>query len=185
MTSYYAGIGARRTPTHVLHEMEAIAADLCRAGLILRSGGADGADSAFERGAMHRKEIFLPWQGFNGSLSPLFHMTDAAMALARTHHPAWDKCSRAARLFHARNCFQVLGRDLDSPVDFVVCWTPDGKATGGTGQALRIAQAYDIAVYNLQSGPGPEVLPSGPESGDFAQHYAQGGVIEDDDSIPF
>lgn len=42
----------------------------------------------------------------------------------------------------------LLGRDLNDPVDFVVCWTPGAQAVGGTGQALRIAEAYGIKVYN-------------------------------------
>ena len=49
----------------------------------------------------------------------------------------------------ARNCYQVLGEDLKSPVDMIICWTPDGKAAGGTGQALRIANDNDIPVFNL------------------------------------
>ena len=48
-----------------------------------------------------------------------------------------------------RNAIQILGQDGNTPVDFVLCWTADGKASGGTGQAIRIAQAFDIPVYNL------------------------------------
>ena len=45
----------------------------------------------------------------------------------------------------------MLGDDLDQPVSFVVCWTPGGEVTGGTGQALRIAAdpQYNIPVFNL------------------------------------
>jgi hypothetical protein len=49
----------------------------------------------------------------------------------------------------ARNCQQVLGQNLNLPVDFVVCWTKDGGKTGGTGQALRIADDLNIPIYNL------------------------------------
>ena len=35
------------------------------------------------------------------------------------------------------------------PSNFVVCYTPDGKASGGTGQAIRIAEYYNIPIYNL------------------------------------
>ena len=49
----------------------------------------------------------------------------------------------------ARNCHQVLGQDLKTPVDFIVCWTKDGGESGGTGQALRIARDLNIPVYNL------------------------------------
>jgi hypothetical protein len=43
----------------------------------------------------------------------------------------------------------MLGSDLKSPVNMVVCWTPRGEATGGTGQAIRMARHYGIPVYNL------------------------------------
>lgn len=44
-----------------------------------------------------------------------------------------------------------------TPVGWVLCWTPDGaaegietsRATGGTGQAIRLASAHGIPVYNL------------------------------------
>ena len=50
-----------------------------------------------------------------------------------------------------RNAMQILGRWGDNPVDFVVCWTKDGKASGGTGHALRIAEYYNIPVFNLKN----------------------------------
>ncbi|MBB6125422.1 DUF736 family protein [Sphingobium subterraneum] len=49
-----------------------------------------------------------------------------------------------------RNVFQVLGPVLDAPADFVLCWTADGEASGGTGQAIRIAAAHGVPVYNFQ-----------------------------------
>lgn len=50
---------------------------------------------------------------------------------------------------HARNCYQVLGADLRTPTQFVICWTPRGSGEGGTGQALRIAKAYNIPIFDL------------------------------------
>jgi hypothetical protein len=49
----------------------------------------------------------------------------------------------------ARNCYQMLGLDLKTPVEFVICWTPQGKGAGGTGQALRIARDLKIPIYDL------------------------------------
>ena len=51
----------------------------------------------------------------------------------------------------ARNSYQVLGRNLDDPVEFVICWTPGGSGSGGTGQAIRIAKDYQIPVFDLGS----------------------------------
>jgi hypothetical protein len=48
-----------------------------------------------------------------------------------------------------RNALQILGRYGSTPVKFVVCWTKDGKNTGGTGQALRIADYFHIPVFNF------------------------------------
>ena len=53
------------------------------------------------------------------------------------------------------NAHIVLGVALDDPVHLLICWTIDGKVdgrsrrSGGTGQALRIAAAYDVAAINL------------------------------------
>lgn len=145
----YAGIGSRRTPKEILDLMVQIGEWLARKGYTLRSGGADGADSAFERGcdkAKGAKEIFLPWRGFNNNPSPLYTIDPVAMNMAAGYHPAWGRCSPGAQKLHARNVHQVLGKTLKSPVKFIVCWT-DG--TGGTEQALRIARHLGIKIVNL------------------------------------
>jgi len=120
-------------------------------GYILRSGAADGADAAFESGvpsAAHT-EIYLPWRGFNNHPSPLFTVDEEATKLAENYHPAWDSLSPITRLLMIRNGYQVLGKNLNDPVEFIVCWTPGGKIKGGTGQALRIAKAFNIPVFNM------------------------------------
>lgn len=153
MAKFYAGIGSRETPEDVRNVMAHIARKLAAKGYTLRSGGADGADTAFESGATE-KQIFLPWRGFNGNQSPLFDYSTnehELFAIAREHHPAWSRLEPAAKRLHARNVCQVLGANGDSPVEFVVCWTPKGCGGGGTGQAIRIAQARNIPVYDLGS----------------------------------
>ena len=146
----YAGIGSRSTPQWCLDQMANWGLYLEGIGYILRSGGANGADSAFELNVPPaHKEIYLPWMGFNGSTSDLIAPSANAMEVAAEFHPNWAACSKVARLFHARNSHQILGEHLDDPVKFVICWTPGGEITGGTGQALRIAQAYDIPIINL------------------------------------
>lgn len=145
---YYAGIGSRETPENIKFAIERIVNYLNSIDYILRSGGAPGADSFFEEFAT-QKEIFLPWRGFNNNDSNLFTPTLDAHKMAEKYHPSWFKLSQGAKKLMARNCHQVLGLDLNSPVDFIVCWTRDGKASGGTGQALRIAQDLKIPVYNL------------------------------------
>jgi hypothetical protein len=151
-TLSYAGIGSRETPVKFLLAFVEIAETLANNGVILRSGGASGADSAFEMGCKKvqgKMEIYLPWKGFNENESHLFGVTPEAMELAQKFHPKWDKLSDKGKLLIARNGYQVLGESLKNPVDFIMCWTKEGKVTGGTGQALRIAKHYNIPVYNF------------------------------------
>lgn len=147
----YAGIGSRETPPDICNTMTELAQYLSRLGYTLFSGGADGADDAFEKGASH-KVIFLPWDGFNGRRvdNRQYIVPPFVEDLARKFHPAGNRLKPGALKMMSRNTYQVLGPDLKSPVDFVICWTKDGKASGGTGQAIRIAEAMKIPVFNLK-----------------------------------
>lgn len=155
-TLIYAGIGSRKTPADVLYQMAIIAQQLSDKWL-LRSGHADGADTAFESGCISangRMEIFVPWYGFNSAPTnhPDYIRPKATQGLAdyaAQFHPAWDKCTDAAKLMHMRNVCQILGEHGDAPVNLVICWTPKGLGQGGTGQAIRIAEAHNIPVFDL------------------------------------
>jgi len=134
---YYAGIGSRKTPEETLEFMTRFARILARKGYILRSGGAEGADTAFANGAK-KKEIFRPKDA-----------TPEAIELAMSVHPAPQHCNAYVRKLHGRNTQIILGKNLDTPVDFVVCWTPGGGTIGGTGLGIRLANDRGIKVYNL------------------------------------
>ena len=159
----YAGIGSRRTPAEVLLLMTKIAFDL-KDHLTLNSGAAPGADMAFEDGAGSNKVIFVPWNGFSGKKMQ-YPIPPEAFEMASKAHKAWPYLSSAVRSLMARNCQQVLGKNLDDPVEFVICWTPDGceddktrtRDTGGTGLAITIASWNAIPVFNLQN--------------DFSRHF--------------
>jgi len=144
----YAGIGSRETPREVQIKMTEIATHLSRHDYTLYSGGADGADTAFEVGAKDQSIIFLPWSGFNGKkgIVPNF-----VPDMVEKYHPKSSNLSDSGWKFMSRNTYQVLGPDLKSPVEFVLCWTKDGKPSGGTGQALRIAKDYQIPIFNFRN----------------------------------
>ncbi|MGC9217549.1 DUF4326 domain-containing protein [Acidithiobacillus sp.] len=161
-TLRYAGIGSRSTPEPVLQIMRKVAHRLSELGYTLLSGGADGADVAFEDGCFSKKEIYLPWPGFR-HLQGRHCITlpsSEARRVAEVIHPAWKRLDDSAQALMARNSHQVLGADLRSPVDFVVCWTLDGcevesarsRATGGTGQAIALADRWGVPVVNLAGG---------------------------------
>lgn len=168
---FYAGIGSRSTPPYILHLMEDVAGRLADAGWMLRTGGADGADMAFMEGC-NTCHLMLPWPGFN-HLSVIrnggyeygtryFYPSPHATDMSVQYHPTPDRLSRQAQLMMGRNALQVFGYIDDAGTfmqpfsKFVVCWTPDGaveetsRATGGTGHAIRLANAYSIPVFNLQ-----------------------------------
>lgn len=153
MARIYTGIGSRNTPADVLTLAGTIARRLSDQGWHLRSGGARGADQAFEIGCCGACDSYAP-------VPQRYAPADWAMAesIAAQHHPAWTRCSGYVRQLHTRNVFQILGHEgLNEPSRFVLCWTPDGcedgtrttRATGGTGQALRIAATFGVPIYNL------------------------------------
>lgn len=157
----YAGIGSRDTPREVCEYMTGVAKRLAKLGYTCNSGGALGADSAFEKGAVVNRQIFLPWDGFNSKFVAnmnKFHNTwnysvpPFNEELVRAYHPKPSALSENGWKFMSRNSYQVLGPDLQSPVEFVLCWTKDGKMVGGTSQALRIAKAKNIPIFNFYHG---------------------------------
>lgn len=140
----YAGVGSRQTPADVLLHMTAVARELATLGWTLRSGGATGADTAFERGCDAGngvKEILL------------YNYSGAAHRIAASVHPNWESCNTLAWRLHARNVQLVLGKELDIPTlarsKFVACWTPGGAKVGGTATAIRVAQKYNVPVFNF------------------------------------
>ena len=152
----YAGIGSRETPPAVLNDMKTISQWLDRQGWHLHSGGAGGADTAFAQGARPEgRDIFLPWASYNHHQSdPRAHTLSpdqqkSALNIAAELHPAWHKCGNTTRQLHARNVAILLGPNLDTPVNAVICWTRGGELRGGTAMGIRIAQAHNIPVLNL------------------------------------
>lgn len=154
----YAGIGSRETPQDVLEDMVSVGHHLANIGWTLRSGGAGGADTAFERGCDQgngTKEIFIPWNGFSGrylnEYGLIVYQDPQAEEIASKFHPNWSACKDGARKLHSRNVAQILGADIDTDLqtDLVICWTKNASGAGGTGQALRIAKHYGIPIFDL------------------------------------
>ncbi len=160
MKKYYAGIGSRETPKEICDIMTQLAGKLEEKGWVLRSGLAKGADQAFSSGVKRAADIFLPWRNFelgaqmnNNQHNYFWDYTEDYEAIESVDkfHPAPQSLSSGARQLMTRNFRQIVGRNEPNS-SFVVCWTVDGTATGGTGQALRIAQSeiYKIPIFNLQ-----------------------------------
>ncbi len=154
-SKYYTGVGSRETPEYISKLMIQISSKLNQLGYTLRSGGADGADSAFYS-KLHKSEIFLPWKNFNNSNSDLYldtlDDTQTAEKLASEIHPAWSTLSSGAKKLHTRNIYQVLGKTLNEPSKFLICWAKvdrQGNPKGGTRTAWMIAKRYNVPCFNL------------------------------------
>lgn len=172
LKEYYTGIGSRSTPLIILDIFEKLGYIFAKSNLILRSGGADGADSAFELGCnvfKGNKEIYLPWKNFNNNNSKLYNIPNEAFIIAKKIHPNWNNLKDSVKKLHARNICQILGYDLKSPSKFVICWTPEGKAIGGTATAINTAKIYGIPVFNLGLDNINDIENSGKEFNRFKE----------------
>lgn len=160
MNNIYTGIGSRKTPHEVQLWMYKFAVKMCGKGIKLRSGGANGADSAFERGARREKEIFIHRNGHNGKRHNRLNIAldylapdkqEECYSKAEGIHPGWRNCDDWARGMHARNILQIEG--VNGPLtDFVVYWTEyDGRLNprGGTATAVNYAKSLGIPTFNL------------------------------------
>lgn len=165
MSKIYTGVGSRETPRSIIKVMEKIGEIAALNGWTLRSGNAIGPDTAFFVGCQRgngASEIYLPWKGqVNGKSSRTIvecQVCDDAKQLASTIHPYWKNLKPTTELLLARNMYQGLGKTLDIPTRFVVCFTKDGcerwedyspEKTGGTGMVISLASKLEIPVYNL------------------------------------
>lgn len=154
-TFVYAGIGSRETPQDVLEDMTSVSSWLESQGYKLQTGykyknkyGSlyeEGADKAFSSGTSN-KELFGPDMS-----------NDLARNIAKEIHPLGKGLTTAKGLdLHARNTFQVFGKNLDTPVDFVLFYAEETKSIrpkGGTGQAVQMARLKGIPAINIWNNP--------------------------------
>lgn len=121
-------------------------------GILLRSGGSEGADMIAETTFKGAKEIILPWTDFNGTHPDalIYRKDSEAEEIVNRLHPAPEKLKTGARKCIERDVWEIIGppnsrRDADA----VICWTPEAKMIGGTAMAMRVAKEKGIPVYNI------------------------------------
>lgn len=136
----YAGIGNRHIPEEIYVKFFQIAQQLGRFGFHGFSGGADGCDEAFQRGAESENHPFTVFRPKDA--------TPEAIEIASKFHPAWHACNDYVRKLHGRNAMILLGEHLNSPRNFVIC-AAINEERGGTSLGIRIARHYGIPVYNI------------------------------------
>lgn len=161
MSNYYAGIGARSAPEEALQAMRCLAESLRTRDWVLRSGGADGSDKAFEAGAGSAKEIMTPKNMgmVRGPINMSHHWAVKLISPFCLEYPI-EQMKPYVQALLARNAMIVVGAAGDSYVDFVACWTPTDDPcdplAGGTRYACRLAKSLGIPVYNLRNSTQAE-----------------------------
>lgn len=139
MSKWVACIGNRDLGQKQINLIVEWARKLAKKGYWLRSGGARGADRLFETSAVWtKKEIFRPEDA-----------NEAAVQMARAHHPNFDGATQYVKKLLARNAQIIFGRDLDDPVEFVVTYSRNGFLKGGSAHSMRMARDKKIPVFNL------------------------------------
>ena len=114
---------------------------------------------------LHRSyECYLPGPRFNGhraddddsiyidvqAQGALYEKAEA-MALEMHPNPAALRAKPSFLQLHARNMFQVLGRDLETPSSVLVCYAPpQGQSVkGGTRSAFELAKRFNVPRINI------------------------------------
>ena len=152
---YYAGIGSRETPEACLRMMTKIGRACVKKGLILRSGGARGADKAFEKGCTIENGSKQIWNPRSEEID--FH----GWAVDKAREVCWeyplDRMKPFTKSLIVRNMYQIFGDDPNElkPVKFVVFYCNgdplmQGKISGGTRYAVRAAHLQNIPIFNLR-----------------------------------
>lgn len=173
---WYAGIGARKTPSEIGTLMYLLAIKMAEDGWGLSSGGAiDGADARFFGGykeysrmrpydTSHQCRIILPDAKHKFLKDPDNHgfrviqlfsecfLREQSFKEISAFHPNWNACTgNYMGELHGRNACVIKGFDLTAPVERVIYWAEvrNGVVQGGTGTAVRLAESLGIPTMNL------------------------------------
>lgn len=173
MTKYYTGVGSRNLTPSQLSLLEEIGKALASKGFTLRSGGADGTDIAFQKGACSvnptKTEIWIPWKTFNslplsqGSLSQANYVTISQEQTEKAGQwlcdtgimPWWSNCKQSVQKLHSRNVHQVVGNEDTSsaPLSKVCIYAAEedenDNVKGGTRTAVMASRFLNIPTYNI------------------------------------
>ena len=193
----YTGIGSRETPSDICDFMKEIGTLMSKHDWILRSGGAKGADSAFEAGHTGKKEIYLPWRHFRRNKSKFYGSSERAVSMAKAvwaarqisnpDLPDWDRLRDMTRAFQSRNIHQVLGKNLNVRSDCIICWTKDGQEIGGTAQAMALARMIHVPVINLANDKPfrdfAEMVKNGTNPKEYVEHWEHQMIQIDADML--
>lgn len=151
ISKFYAGFGHDDTPDDIMHIMQNFGTMAESLGWTLRTGGHGPAARAFETGVKHylNKEVFLPWGAYQGNKSHRTKPRALGSQIMNDIQPGFDDLSDGAKKFHLANVQIILGDHFETPVRFVLCWSPANTSEGVYGSAMRLAEQRGIPVFNF------------------------------------
>jgi hypothetical protein len=153
----YAALGNENPPAHIIDLINKFAKELEDAGYTMRTGGMKGTEDLFEKAVSVLKEIHLPWRDFDQKESKFTYTPDNAKLIAARFQPGWDGLKPFIQTFLAKNVRVLMGKDLKSPVLFLITWSEDGAEsareksakTGNAGHGIAVASELRIPIFNL------------------------------------
>ncbi|ADQ52943.1 DprA-like DNA recombination-mediator protein [Aeromonas phage PX29] len=143
-------VGTRFPPSQIAGIASKIGRNLSDKGFIGRSGGAIGMDQAWLSDYDPSLcEIYRPDDKGINVLN--FDNFFEAEEMVKRIIPHFEYLDFYSQWLHTRNAYQVLGRDLNTPSDFLLCYAPvrNKVVQGGTRTAFVLARRNGIPVYNL------------------------------------
>lgn len=159
---YWTGVGSRKVPESVIPIMKSIAHSMSEAGYTLRSGSAAGSDTIFQKAVDPTlTQIWIPWKGFKKLCKGgnYILISEKSFKVARDFYlstgiiPWFDRMGQGAQRLHARNYFQVVGKEaLGEPRSEVCIYYAEmsgDEPKGGTRSSVLTARYFGIPCYNL------------------------------------
>jgi hypothetical protein len=148
--------GNKEAPPEILEKVAQLAQYLESRGFTIRVGGDGPVEDAAEV-ASQKKEVLLPWRGFNDKESATTFPIERAFHIAKMFHPTWDHMKKGVQSILAKNARLVMGNKMMSPATLLLCWTEDGAEdrrevtmkTGLAAHPIRIASGSGVRVFNL------------------------------------
>ena len=150
-------------PSDINEKFYKIAKSLLDKGYIFRYNG-DSNNELFKKIIMYKPnniEIYLPWKKFNKDVSATLNKPyDQAFHHAAHYHKGYKKLPPVARFFLARDIHCILGKNLKSPINMLLCYSPDGvetrdkiefKTTGNVSFPISVCHDINIPIFNLKN----------------------------------
>lgn len=155
---YYTGIGSRNISGEERELIFNIAVKMSEEGYTLRSGGAEGSDTAFEEGCLSvsgELEVYRPTRSPN---MKGYHLVpnDLQFNYAKTRLsidiiPWFSYMKPYSQRIHSRNFYQVVGFDnVCSHVTIYASDEDEEGVKGGTRTAVMVSRSLKIPTYNLR-----------------------------------